>query len=236
VTRVEPIGSLDSERSSRYNGFVQKIYIVLSKLVFVSFLILPALIIQMIIQSGALVGLFIFIHTYLPLYLLALLAIKAVSIVYPPLPGVAFTVASIPLIGWQYAYFIDFLGSTIGASISFFLGQKYGYSILNRVIGKTIADKIIKIKLKQRNQIEAAIFLRFAAGGMLSDGLAWGASLIGFKFLPFIVGFGIAHVITTLPVFYFVALSISFNSWVLVAVVTILAWLIIYKFKGRYFE
>lgn len=230
------MGSLDTERPSGYNGFVQKIYIVFNKLVFIALLILPALIIQFVVQSGSLVGLFTFIHTYLPLYLFALLVIKAVSIVYPPLPGVAFTIASIPLIGWQYAYLIDILGYLIGASISFFLGRKYGYSIIQRVISETIANKIMKIKLKQRNQIEAAIFLTFAAGGMLSDGLAWGASLIGFKYLSFIVGFGIAHVITTLPVFYFVALSISFNSWVLVAVVTIIAWLMIYKFKGRYFE
>lgn len=209
---------------------------IVKKVAFVLLLILPALVIQLAAQTVIVINLVHFIQAYLIVYIFILLTVKALSIVYPPLPGVAFTITSIPLIGWQLAYVIDIAGSTLGASIAFFLGNKYGYSILQRVIGKTIADKIGKIKLKQRNQIEAAIFLRFAAGGMLSDGLAWGASLIGFKYPPFIVGYLISHVITTLPIFYLVAASISFNSWIIITAVGVFAWFIIFKFKGRYFE
>ena len=194
------------------------------------------MLVQLASQSEIVISLSSTVQSHLPLYLVALLILKTSSIVYPPLPGVVLTLASIPLIGWERAYFIDITGSTIGATISFFLGKKYGSSILTRVIGKSLADKIVSVKLKQKNQIEAAIFLRFASGGMLSDGLAWGASLIGFKYPPFIIGYVISHVITTLPVFYLVAASISFDSWIVVASVAILAWFIIFKFKGRYFE
>lgn len=206
------------------------------KVAFVLLLILPAFVIQLAAQTVIVTNLVHFIQTYLAVYVFILLIVKAVSIVYPPLPGVAFTIASIPLIGWELAYVVDIAGSTLGASMAFYLGNKYGYSILQRVIGRTITDKIGKIKLKQRNQIEAAIFLRFAAGGMLSDGLAWGAGLIGFRYLPFVTGYLISHVITTLPIFYFVAASVSFNSWIIITTVGIFAWFIIFKFKGRYFD
>jgi uncharacterized membrane protein YdjX (TVP38/TMEM64 family) len=215
---------------------VQKIKDVVIKVFIISFLIVPVVIIQLASQSNVILGFTDFVQAYLPLYVFVLLVVKAISIIYPPLPGIAFTIASVPIIGWQLAYLADITGSFIGASVSFFLGKKYGYSILKRVIGPNIIEKINKIRLKQRNQVEVAIFLRFAGGGMLSDGLAWGASLIGFRYASFIVGYLISHLMTSLPIFYFVAVSLSFNSWVVFVGAAILAWIVIYKFKGRYFE
>ena len=122
------------------------------------------------------------------------------------------------------------------ATVSYFLGKKYGYTILKKVVGKFLADKIRAIKLKQRNQIEAALFLRFASGGLLSDGLAWGASLIGFRYVPFITGYIVSHFATTLPIFYLISASISYHSWLIGGVGVIVAWMILYRFKGRYFE
>ena len=215
---------------------MQKFLSVAPKLGLIIILILPAVVIQIYSKSSIVTDITSFVHVYLPVYIAVLFLLKALSIVYPPLPGVVLTLGSIPFIGWELAYLTDISGSMVGATISFYLGSKYGYTILNRLFGKTIADKIASIKLKQKNQIEAALFLRFASGGMLSDALAWGASLIGFKYVPFIVGYGISHVITTAPVFYFIAASISFDSWMIVAGAAIIAWLIIYKLKGRYFE
>lgn len=210
---------------------------ILKKITLILLLILPALIIQLTSKSPVVIKLTNFIQAYLLSYLLVLLFVKAISIVYPPLPGIAFTIASIPIIGWPLAYLVDIMGSTLGVIIAFFLGKSYGYSILLLIVGETIADKISKIKLKSKNQIESAIFLRFAATGMLSDALAWGASLIGFKFLPFTIGYLISHVISTLPVFYLVAISTSFNSWlIMLLAVAALTWFVIIKFKDRYFE
>ncbi len=176
------------------------------------------------------------IHRYLPLFLIVVMLTKAASIVYPPLPGVVFTLTAIPLVGWELAYLIDMIGSLIGASASYFMGKKYGTTILNRVLGKTLTTKIAKITLKPINQIEAAVMLRLAAGGLLSDGLAWGASIIGFRFKPFVVGYAISHVLTTAPVFYALGASLSLHSWALFLAVAGLSWLVIFKFKGRYFE
>ena len=206
-----------------------------SRLGFVLLLILPAILIQFASHTSVVLNLSNFIQNYLILYLLVLLLVKLSSIVYPPLPGIAFTIASIPLVGWPLAYLIDLTGSTLGSSIAFILGKKYGQSILSRVVGQGITEKIMNTKLKQGTQVEASIVLSFASVG-LSDGLAWGGSLIGFKFWPFALGRIMSHLLTTLPIFFLIAVSTSFNSWLIVAFATVLAWLMIFKFKGRYFE
>lgn len=209
---------------------------ILSKFGFIFLFILPAILIQQMSQSETFLDIAFAVQSHIVVYFLALFVLKALSIIYPPLPGVIFTIASIPLIGWKLAYYADILGSSFGATVSYFLGKKYGYAILKKVVGKFLADKIQAIKLKQRNQIEAALFLRFASGGLLSDGLAWGASLIGFRYVPFIIGYIVSHVATTLPVFYLISASVSYQSWIIGGVGVIIAWLILYKFKGRYFE
>jgi hypothetical protein len=71
---------------------------------------------------------------------------------------------------------------------------------------------------------------------MLSDGLAWGGSLLGFRFIPFFFGYIVSHLITTLPVFFILSLSSQVKSWIIFIPLVIIAWLLIIKFKGRYFE
>ena len=210
--------------------------VVIDRAAFILILILPALLIQLGAQTAVVGQLASLVQKNLFVYLVSLFLIKIVSIIYPPLPGVAFTIASIPFIGWQIAYIIDIVGSIAGATAAYHLGKRYGFPILVRVAGRVIADRVVRIKLKQRNQFEAAIFLRLASGGLLSDGMAWGASLIGFRYPTFIAGYTVSHIITTMPIFYFVSASISFNSWVVVALAAISAWIVIYKLKGRYFE
>ncbi len=202
----------------------------------VALLVFPALLIQSTSNSVFVAEFAIIAQRNLVLYVPSLVLLKASSIVYPPLPGVVLTLASVPLIGWEPAYVIDIIGSGLGASTAYFLGKKYGYAILEKVVGQPLTEKIRHTQLKRTNQVEAAIVLRFATGGLLSDGLAWGSSLIGFRYKSFIVGYLISHIITTLPIFYLVGVSMSFDSWIIVSAVTITAWLVMYKFKGRYFE
>lgn len=215
---------------------MQKIISIFSKVLLIIVLLLPAVIFQLAATTDLVANIILVIQNYFWLYFTSLVFLKALSMIYPPLPGVALTLVSIPLIGWEKAYITDVTGSTIGATVSYFLGKKYGYSLITILIGARVVEKIKQIKLKKQNQVEAAIFFRFATGGVLSDGLAWGASLIGFRFIPFIIGYVVSHVITTIPVFYFISASISFNSWVMFLAVAVFAWFFILKYKGRYFE
>lgn len=153
-----------------------------------------------------------FAQSHVMAYLFVLLILKIMGIIYPPLPSAVFTITAIPLIGWKLAYVMDILGSAIGATSAYYLGKKYGECILKKVIGITLSNKIRAIKLKQKNQLESAIVLRLASGGLLSDGLAWGASLIGFTYVPFIAGYLISHIATTLPVFFLITRTITLTQ------------------------
>lgn len=162
--------------------------------------------------------------------------VKAASIVYPPLPGIILTLAMIPVLGWRMAYAVDLVGSLLGVTVAYWLGYKYGEKIICWVAGEKLLVKIKAVKLKPGNQFEAAFVLRTASGGTLSDVLAWGASLIGLKYWPYFFGHLANHLLVTLPIFLLLGFSIKLQSWLIAVSVMILAWWLIWKFKGRYFE
>lgn len=161
---------------------------------------------------------------------------KAASIVYPPLPGIILTLAMIPILGWQKAYIVELIGSLLGVTAAYGLGYRYGEKLIKWIAGETLLKKIKAVKLKPGNQFEAAFVLRTASGGALSDTLAWGASLIGLRYWPYFLGHWANHVLATLPLFFLIGLSIKLHTWLIAIPVMIFGWLIIWKFKGRYFE
>jgi uncharacterized membrane protein YdjX (TVP38/TMEM64 family) len=169
-------------------------------------------------------------------FVVTLVATKAISIAYPPLPGSLLTAGTISIIGWEAAYAIDLIGSTLGVVLAYFLGRRYGNNILLWVLGEKITDKIKSIKVKDRKQIQTAFIMRIAMGGILSDGLAWGASMVGFRFFPFVMGYILSHLLISAPVFYFISKSIEVSSWAIALPAMLLAWLLIFIFKGKYFE
>lgn len=162
--------------------------------------------------------------------------IKAASIVYPPLPGIMLTLAMVPFLGWQKAYLVELVGSLLGTTAAYWLGFRYGDKLISWAAGDKLLSKIKSVKLKPGNQFEAAFVLRTASGGALSDALAWGASLIGLRFQPYLLGHLANHVLATLPVFLLIGLSLKLNSWLIVGPIMVVCWFLIWKFKGRYFE
>jgi uncharacterized membrane protein YdjX (TVP38/TMEM64 family) len=206
------------------------------KAIFIIILILPAIIFQVFLQKGLLEELIIVLKNNLNTYIFLILITKILGVLYPPFPGTLTTFSAIPIIGWQQAYLLDFIGSFLGSSLVFYLGRKFGLNLITNFLGKKIAEKIKKIKLKKRNQIESAIIVRFASIGVLSDGVVWGASIWGFEYRFFIIGYMIAHLISTVPLFLLVGLSVSISSWLITLIIAIVAWGLLYRLKGRYFE
>lgn len=195
----------------------------------------PLIILQFVLSPEDLSALQENVQNYFLLYVITVFLLKTLSIVYPPLPGVTFTLTSVPIIGWQYSYLIDLAGSTTGAIIAYLLGKKYGKPILKSLFGEKIFSMIDKVRLREGKQLEAAIVLRLASSG-LSDALAWIASTVGFRLSPFIIGFVIAHILTTPIFFYLVEKSINYNSGFIIGIIAVSTWVFIYRFKGRYFE
>lgn len=208
---------------------------VLRSVVVVAFVV-PIIGYGYLIETGTLESATHTVQDNLILYSLFIIFLKLISIVYPPLPGSLWTAGSIPLVGWELAYLMDLLGSSIGATAAFFLGKKYGRALVRVLVGETILSRLERLKIKPNRQVEAAFFSRIAAGGIFSDGLAWGASLVGFRWRSFIIGYVLSHVLTSAPVFYMIGSSIQLDSWHIIAVVSLVMIGVLYYFRGRYFE
>lgn len=207
----------------------------LYKIFLILILLIPAIALQFAGGEDLMIKIINHVQQNLVLYLFSLFFIKMIGIVYPPLPGAILTLSAVPFVGWKLAYMVDFLGSVTGVFISFYLGKRYGFSFLEKLVGKNTVEKIRKIKVKKNNQIESAFMLRVAFSAF-SDGLAWGAGLIGFKASSFITGYALSHLVISLPIFYLVGFSTTAHSIILFFIIILISWFVLYKFKGRYFE
>ncbi|MBI5358232.1 hypothetical protein HZB69_01210 [Candidatus Amesbacteria bacterium] len=92
--------------------------------------------------------------------------LKVLGIVWPPLPGGILTLDAIPFIGWFPAYLVDFFGSTVGSSVAFLIGRKYGYPFLQKLFDESTIDKIKHLKIKPHREIEAVTALRIFIGSL----------------------------------------------------------------------
>src|SRR3989344_6755455 len=83
---------------------------------------------------------------YIWVYLIVLVFFKALAIVWPPLPGGLFTLGSVAVIGWQWAFAGQVVGGLLGGSIAHLLGKKYGYWLLNKLFDEATLERVRKIK------------------------------------------------------------------------------------------
>ena len=95
-----------------------------SRIGWIILLILPAILLQLFAQSPVVVSAATTLQSNLILFVPTIIILKALGIIYPPMPGIAFTLASIPLVGWELAYLMDLVGNLIGVTSAFYLGKK----------------------------------------------------------------------------------------------------------------
>ena len=168
------------------------------------------------------------------LYIGILVFIKIIAIVWPPLPGGLFTLASIPVIGWLPAFLAETVGGIAGGSIAYYLGKRYGYSFLRKVLDKEIIEKIQRIKMTGKREFEAIFFLRLFTG-LISEAISYGSGVIGVKYRNFFLGTLAAQVVF-IPAFYFFEEIISGKNLLIYAPAALILAAIFWKMKGRYFE
>ena len=168
------------------------------------------------------------------LYFGVLVFIKIIAIVWPPLPGGLLTLASIPVIGWFPAFLAETIGGLAGSSVAYYLGKKYGYAFLRKVLDEKFITRIQRIKIAERREFEAIFFLRLFTG-LVSEAVSYGSGVIGVKYRNFFLG-TLAAEIVFMPTFYFFNEIIAGRNLVIyVPAVLILAG-IFWKVRGRYFE
>src|SRR3989338_10950166 len=92
---------------------------------------------------------------YIWVYFIVLVFFKTLAIVWPPLPGGLFTLGSVAVIGWKWAFFGQVIGGLLGAGIAFWLGNKYGYGLLSKIFDEQTLEKIRRVKIYNHREFEA---------------------------------------------------------------------------------
>lgn len=177
-----------------------------------------------------------FLQSNLLVYLPAIFIAKMLGLIIPIIPGGLFTLTAIPVIGWLPAYLIDLSGSFVAANIAYSISARYGTSIIGRIFGQKILSKLESIKIKPKREIESSFMLRLAGTSVLSDALIWGAPLLRLPRWKFMLGYHLAHLVTTAPLFYLTGKAVSLNQATYLIPVAIASLLLLYVLKGRYFE
>ena len=168
-------------------------------------------------------------------YFIFLITFKMAAIVWPPLPGGLITVASIPVIGWFYAWLADYVGGLLGASIAFLLAKYYGENFLHKVLGQELFDQVKQVKINKKRELEAIIVFRLLYG-TISEVVSYGLGLLKVKFSYFFFGTAIAGL---LNMFLFWAAHNVLEGGkgnIVTGIVGIVALVAFFKLKGRYFE
>lgn len=173
-------------------------------------------------------------HEYI--YMAILLLLKIFGTIYPPVPGVLLTLGSIPIIGWQRAYMIDFIGSMIGTTIAFYLGKKYGHKILDKFLDKKNFEAVKKLKVKEKNEIEFVVVSRVTLGTTLGEVTNYATGMLNVKYYNFFIGSIIVHIVFAMPLFYFAFNLFGKENIILSLGLVVFAIALFLKMRNRYFE
>lgn len=168
------------------------------------------------------------------LYFGTLVLVKIVAIVWPPLPGGFLTLASIPIIGWFPAFLAETIGSLSGASVAYFLGRRYGYAFLRKILDEKFIAKIQNIKMTGKRELEAIFFLRLFTG-LVSEAISYGSGVIGVKYRNFFLG-TLAVEIVFMPTFYFFNEILAGRNLAIYVPSALILVLVFWRMRGRYFE
>ncbi len=167
-------------------------------------------------------------------FCLILIAIKIVGVIWPPLPGLVFTVGAIPVIGWLPALLVDMVGAFIGTCLVFWLARIYGPRVILKVFGESGLKQSQRIKFNPRNELEALIIMR-VFGGPISEMVSYAAGITNITFTHFVMGTLFSYLLIGLPLFYLAGIAFS-NGGLLFGVIPLFVGvLILYTLRKRYF-
>ena len=163
----------------------------------------------------------------------ALASIKAVGIVWPPIPGGILTFGSIPVIGWKAAYLSDFLGSMIGSSIAFWIARRWGLRFMRKILDEETLLKVRRVKIAPKHEFEALFLLRLF-GGTVVEIVCYAAGILGVSYRNFIFASIISHMVIGIPFYYLGGGLFGEQTWIS-AFLFICLVALLYKLRKRYF-
>lgn len=213
------------KKSSRFNSFL-----------FVGIFILTLVLFYWFSKTTYYLGFDLWIKRNIVFYIITLFLVKILGILWPPVSGGIFTLASIPFLGWKTAFIIDMFGSTVGGTIAYILGKKFGFPFLGKILDVNIVEKIKSVKIKKGKEIEAVFVYRLLFGSVIVEAIYYGAGVLNIHFGKFLIGVTLSHLLIGIPIFFLTNSIFSRANIVLSVSLAIIALILIIKTKGRYFE
>ena len=171
----------------------------------------------------------------LALFIFILVLIKIIGILWPPIPGIVFTVAAVPIVGWVPAFGADFVGSMIGSSIAFWLARRYGPKVILKLFGESGLKQVQRFKFKPNKELEAMAVTRVLTGA-ISELVSYGAGLTNIKYKNFFWGTFLSSVVVGLPLFFLLSIAFGDNGLLFGAIPLLIGLIIIYSLRNRYFS
>jgi uncharacterized membrane protein YdjX (TVP38/TMEM64 family) len=168
--------------------------------------------------------------------MMVLIVVKILGIIIPPIPGGVITVGAVPFIGWQLAFLSDFIGGMIGSVIAYYLGKKYGRSILEKLFDQKAVDKIYTIRIKPNREIESIFVLRFLFGSLIAEVICYAAGVLGVNFKSFVIGSIIYHIAIGVPAYFLVSNLLHNKNMIFNLILLVIAVPLFFVLRKRYFE
>lgn len=168
-------------------------------------------------------------------FILILIFIKALGIVWPPLPGVVLLIGVIPIVGWFPAFVADAIGWYIGATIAFLLSRRYGLKTIRFFFGEMGVERVKKFKVNPNRELEVLIIMK-CLGGSIGEFINYAAGLTTIKFWNFTISNFVASLIIGLPLFYSFHFALKSGNNLFFALIPLAIGVIFfYVFRKRYF-
>lgn len=167
-------------------------------------------------------------------FFLILVFVKALGIVWPPLPGVVLLIGSIPIIEWLPAFLADAIGWYIGATISFLLSRRYGMRTIRFFFGESGVERVKNFKVNANRELEVLTIMKIM-GGSIGEFINYAAGLTTISFLNFCLSNVIASLVIGLPLFYAFHFALGSSNLFFAFVPLALGIGFFYIFRKRYF-
>lgn len=174
--------------------------------------------------AGHLLGLFI-----------ALVVIKTIGIIWPPIPGGIFTLGAIPILGGPPAYLADFIGSLVGSMIAYGLARRFGIAFLKKIFDEETILRMQKIRVVPKRELEA-VFLFRLFGGNVVEIVCYAAGLLRVGIKNYVLGTITSHMAVGIPFYYFSGALFQGKNIVINIVFAAAVAVLFAFFKKRYFE
>jgi len=175
-----------------------------------------------------------FVQANFAFFAVFLLFIKIIGIVWPPIPGGVVTLGAVTVLGWQWAFFIDLVGNTIGSLIAYYIARKYGVKVLVRLFGERMADRVSKIKLNRKHEFEATFLFCLAVGLVMIEVSSYAVGLLKVHPVRFLIANVLAHIVRNFPIFFFFDTALGRGNGLGGIVMIVVLILVVIVGKKRY--